>query len=150
MFKRIAVLIFLLIIGINSAKADIRWLSDLDMALYKAKKQNKLVLIYIYSPHCGYCKKMDRTTFRDKKIQEIIKRYFIPVKVDSNSPEGETIKNEYGYLGTPTFHFLEPNGKKIKSIFGAWEKEDFLMILKYFAKGYYKKMNMTEYFMNEN
>ncbi len=150
MFKKTAVFILILGICITSAKADIKWLKDLDTALYKAKKQNKLILIYIYSPHCGYCKKMDRTTFKDKEIQEILKKYFIPVKVDKDSPEGEMIKAEYGYLGTPTFHFLEPDGKKIKSIFGAWEKEDFLLILKYFAEGYYKKMSMTEYFMNEN
>ena len=150
MFKKVVIVLFLITFGISSAKAEIRWLYDLDMALYKAQKQNKLILIYIYSPHCGYCKKMDRTTFKDREIQEIIKKYFIPVKVDKDSPQGEMIKAEYGYLGTPTFHFLESNGKKIKSIFGAWEKKDFLMILKYFAKGYYKKMNMTEYFMNEN
>ncbi len=150
MLKNLVFLILFLGMVVVSAKADIRWLKDLDTALYKAEKQNKLILIYIYSPHCGYCKKMDRTTFKDKKVQEMIKKYFIPVKVDKDSPEGEIIKAEYGYLGTPTFHFLEPDGKKIKSIFGAWKKDDFLMILKYFAEGYYKKMNMTEYFMNEN
>ncbi len=150
MAKKLSFTILALMFVVVSAKAEIRWLKDLDLALYKAKKQNKLVLIYIYSPHCGYCKKMDRTTFRDKEVQEFIKKYFIPVKVDSNSPEGEIIKEEYGYLGTPTFHFLEPDGKKIKSIFGAWEKKDFLLILKYFAEGHYKKTTMTEYFMNEN
>jgi thioredoxin-related protein len=150
MAKNLGLFLLTLVFLVSLAKADIRWLKDLDLALYKAKKQNKLVLVYIYSPHCGYCKRMDRTTFRDKEIQEYVEKYFIPVKIDSNSPEGEMIKTEYGYLGTPTFHFIEPDGKKIKSIFGAWEKKDFLMILKYFAEGHYKKMTMTEYFMEEN
>ncbi len=137
-------LVFVLLIGISLA--DVRWLS-LKEGLKKAKKERKMILIYITSKHCQYCKKMDRTTFKRKSIQEYINRYFIPIKVEKDSYEGKKVKNMYGYVGTPTFHFLEPDGKKVKTLFGAWKPEEFLGILKYFAEGHYKHVNMTEYFM---
>ncbi|RMA96134.1 thioredoxin family protein [Hydrogenothermus marinus] len=131
-----------------SAFADIKW-QPYEEAFKKAKEQNKLVMIYIFSPSCHYCKRMEATTFKDKKVQEIVNKYFIPVKIRKCSKIGQEVRKEYGYLGTPTFHFIESSGKKVKSIFGAWKKEDFLKILKYFYEGHYKKKSMTDYFLEE-
>lgn len=138
-----------MLLAINlSVLADVKWL-DYQEAFYKAKKENKIVMIYIYSPECHYCKEMEATTFKDKEVQETINKYFAPVKVRKCLELGLEIRKEYGYLGTPTFHFVKPDGKKIKSIFGAWKKEDFLKILKYFYEGHYKTKSMTEYFLQE-
>jgi len=129
-----------------SAVAKINW-EKYENAFKKASEESKLVLIYIYSLECHYCKEMDETTFQDKKVQDVVNKYFVPVKVRKCSEDGLEIRREYGYLGTPTFHFIEANGKKLKSIFGAWKKEDFLKILKYFYEKHYKTKSMTEYFM---
>ncbi len=138
-----------MLLAINlSTFADVKWLSYKD-AFSKARKENKIVMIYLYSPECHYCKEMDETTFKDKKVQEIINKYFAPVKVRKCIELGLKVRKKYGYLGTPTFHFIKPDGKKIKSIFGAWKKEDFLKILKYFYEGHYKTKSMTEYFLQE-
>jgi len=142
------ILIAIVLIISNFSFADINW-ANLKDAFKKAKKENKLVMIYIYSIHCQYCKKMERTTFNDKEVQNILNKYFVPVKVEKDSEEGIKVKNKYGYFGTPTFHFITSDGRKIKSLFGAWEKEDFLKILQYFYTKMYKQKSMTEYFMEE-
>jgi thioredoxin-related protein len=140
-----AIMVALVLIS-KTVLADINW-ENYENAFIKAKKEKKLVMIYIYSPECHYCKEMEETTFKDKQVQQTVNRYFVPVKVRKCSKDGQEIRKEYGYLGTPTFHFIEPNGKKIKSIFGAWIKEDFLKILKYFYEKHYKTKSMTDYFM---
>ena len=141
------VIVMVLTLSIT-AFAKINWV-DYEDAFIKAKKENKIIMIYIYSPDCHYCKEMDATTFKDPDVQEIINRYFIPVKVRKCLENGLEVGKEYGYLGTPTFHFIQPNGKKIKSIFGAWRKKDFLQILRYFYEEHYKKKSMTEYFLEQ-
>ncbi len=149
MLKISKFVIVLLLATLSISFADIHWITDLDKGFKKAQKEKKLILIYVYSPKCHYCKEMERTTFKSKKVQEMIEKYFVPLKIRKCSEDGQFVKMEYGYFGTPTFHFLEPDGTKIKSIFGAWKEKEFLKILEYFAKGYYKKMNMTEYFMRD-
>ncbi len=143
MTKRV---VFLLLFLIGFSFADIRWYS-LEDGLKKAEKERKYVLIYITSKHCHYCREMDKTTFKDDKVQRYLNTYFVPIKVEKTSKEGLLVRKKYGYMGTPTFHFLEADGKKIKTLFGAWNKEEFLKILKFFAEKHYKKESMTEYFM---
>ncbi len=141
---RIAVVIFFLLIGFSFG--NVSWYS-LKEGLKKAKEENKPIVIYITSKHCQYCKKMDRTTFQDKQVIDYLEKHFVPIKVEKSSKDGLEVRKIYGYVGTPTFHFLTPDGKKIKTLFGAWKPDEFLGILKYFAEGHYKKINMTEYFM---
>ncbi len=140
--------VFLLLIVVSSSFGEIKWYG-LNDGFQKAIKEKKLIMIYIYSPKCHYCKRMEATTFKDKQVQEVINRYFVPIKVRKCSENGMFVKEEYGYMGTPTFHFIKPDGNKIKGIFGAWPKEDFLKILKYFYTGAYKTKSMTDYFMEE-
>lgn len=135
--------ILLLLIGF--AKAEIKWYNYQE-GLKEAQKSNKLIFIYIYSPSCHYCDIMDFKVFESDRVENLLNQYFIPIKVRKCSKEGIEIRNKYGFTGTPMFYFLEPDGKKIKTIFGAWEEKDFVKILEYFAYGYYKKMDMTEYF----
>ncbi len=141
--KKVLAVFFILI---GTSFGDVKWLS-LKEGLKKAKEEKKLVVIYITSKHCQYCRKMENTTFKDKEIQEFMNEHFIPIKAEKNSKDGWVVRKKYGYVGTPTFHFLEPDGKKIKTLFGAWTSDEFMGILRYFAEGHYKTINMTEYFM---
>ncbi len=140
-----ALIVFLLFIG--TANSKINWETDLDKAFKKAEKENKLLLIYLYSPRCHYCKIMEKKVFSDDKVQHYINENFIPVKIRKCSDDGQFLKVHYGYVGTPMFYFINQDGDLIKSIFGAWDKKDFMKILRYFAEGHYKKIPMTEYFM---
>jgi thioredoxin-related protein len=142
------ILIFILtLFGIS--KAEINWV-PLDKAFEIAKKENKLVFVYIYSPSCHYCDIMDFNVFDSRKVEDMLNRQFVPVKLRKCSKEGIEFRKKYGFVGTPMFYFLEPDGKKIKAIFGAWEEKDFVKILEYFSSGSYKTMDMNEFFMKTN
>lgn len=140
-------LFLLLFIGI--AKADINWI-HYEKAFDLAKKENKLIFVYVYSPSCHYCDIMEFNVFDSKRVEDLLNKKFIPVKLRKCSKEGIEFRKKYGFMGTPMFYFLEPDGKKIKSIFGAWEEKDFFKILTFFASGSYKNMGMNEFFMKNN
>ncbi len=144
MMRKVAVIVVFII---GFANADIKWETDLNTAFERAEKENRLLMIYLYSPRCHYCKFMEEKVFPAKEVQEIVNKNFVPVKVRKCTDDGQFIKVHYGYMGTPMFYFVKPDGDLIKSIFGAWQKKDFLKILEYFAGGHYKRVPMTEYFM---
>ncbi|ACN98672.1 thioredoxin family protein [Sulfurihydrogenibium azorense] len=140
--------ILALLVLIGFSNAQINWV-PYNQAFEKAKKENKIVFIYIYSPSCHYCDIMDFNVFESKRVEELLNKHFIPVKLRKCSNEGIEVRKKYGFVGTPMFYFLNPDGSKIKTIFGAWEEKDFVKILNYFASGSYKEMTMDEYFMKQ-
>ncbi|BCD63121.1 hypothetical protein NitYY0826_C2011 [Nitratiruptor sp. YY08-26] len=117
--KKIFLLIPLIMFGI-----DYHSYKD---AVKKAKELHKPVMIEITSSHCHYCKWMESTTLQDKEVVSFIQKNFIPVRIDVSKEE---IPKGIEYSMTPTFIFMDPKGRIIKKIPGAWKKEDFLKILK--------------------
>ena len=68
---------------------EIKWISFLD-AVALNKKQPKKMIIDVYTDWCGWCKTMDRTTFKNKDVVHYINQYFYAVKFDAESKD--TIK----------------------------------------------------------
>ena len=102
-----------------------------DNALKKAQSEDKIIMIKATAPHCHFCIKMDREVLVEDEVRQALQKDFIVVSVDVSKkslPLGLTASM------TPTFFFIFPDkntGKvKTKSIPGAWNKEDFLEILK--------------------
>jgi len=96
------------------------------VALERAKKENKIIMIKATSEHCHYCKKMDREVLIDDTVVEAINKDFISVVVD--------VSKEQMPLGidasmTPSFFFVDKSAQVIKTIPGSWNKMDFLVIL---------------------
>ncbi len=131
------------------APAEISWLSY-DVGMARAKKEGKHVLIDFYTTWCGYCKKMDRSTFRDKAVVGFISKSMVAVKVnaESNKPimhegkrltERELSRRVYGVRGYPTYWFVSPKGEKLFYIPGYRSGPDFLNFAEYAGGGHYKK-----------
>lgn len=96
-------------------------------AMKKAKKEQKIVVIEATSKRCHYCKKMDREVLSDEDVVTALSKDFVLVKVDVSS---QKLPLELKSTMTPTFFFVNPEEKLIKTIPGSWSKEDFLEILK--------------------
>ena len=99
-------------------------------ALKKAKQEDKIIIIKATAPHCRYCVKMEKIC-RDPDIVKLLNQSFVVVPVDLSQ---ETLPLDLHASMTPTFFFVFVNKKndkvKIKRIPGAWNKEDFIDILK--------------------
>jgi len=126
--------------GATKAKpAKIEWLKY-DQGLAKARREGKHVLVNFTTAWCGYCKKMNRDVFSDKKVIAAIDAHFVAVKVDGDSKRGLDIdgykitekdlaRREFGVPGYPTYWFLESDGAKLGYLRGYQPKEQFMKAL---------------------
>lgn len=143
---------------------EINWLtwSEVEEAL---KKEKKKVFVDVYTDWCGYCKKMDKTTFKDKEIIKYINENFYAVKFDAENKETITLDgNKYKYvksgkrgynqlaadllkgrLSYPTIVFLNDDLSLIQPIPGYLDAKKMEVIVTYFAENNHKKTPWTRY-----
>jgi len=108
------------------AFAELKWASSYDAALAQAAKEKKKVMVMLSREECPACEYMEEIVFEEKAVANEIHSNFIPVHLDIHKdfiPEG------LGYIGTPTFHFLDAKGKKIGRHDGGANIPSFLGIL---------------------
>lgn len=127
-----------------------------DEGLKAAREEDKHIFINFTSNWCGYCKKMDRTTFKETEIIKMLNEDFVSVKVNGDSKkelnvdgykitERDLARSEYGVRGYPSFWFLKPNGEKL-GVLPGYQKADVLLEVLFFMKtGLYNKMTFNEF-----
>lgn len=107
-----------LIIQAGNGFIEVENPGDWEVVLQKAKSQNKLVLVDMYTDWCGYCKMMDRDVFSDKEYQEELASQYIPVKIDGDSGFGKKFVADYKVQGFPTFIFFDANAQVLDRVEG--------------------------------
>jgi len=65
---------------------DINWLTW-EEAIVANKKTQKKIVIDVYTDWCGWCKRMDATTFKDPKVEAYIAENFYAVKFNAEQRE---------------------------------------------------------------
>lgn len=86
----------------------IRWLPwDFD-AFVRAREESKPVLLSITAAWCQGCLEMERTTYADVAVQDLVGASFVPVRVDAD--KRPDIADRYMLGGLPTTAFLTPDG----------------------------------------
>ncbi len=87
---------------------------------YLDKSSSKLTLLDFYSPHCGYCQKMEKPY---DKIQMRHKDKVRFVRVDLSMKHNNKIRKAFHNPGTPTYILFTPQGKPLARVIGADEKQ---------------------------
>lgn len=111
---------------VSCAFAELKWAPSYDAALEKATKEKKKVMVMLSREECPACEYMNDIVFEEKAVVNEIHKHFVPVHLDIHKdfiPEG------LGYIGTPTFHFLDAKGKKIGRHDGGANVPTFMGIL---------------------
>lgn len=131
-----------------------------DKALEIAKEDNKHVIAYFTTVWCGYCKMMQRTTFKDPAVVAIMTNDFVLAWTDGDSKNvlkvadksgkivdmtERQLTKSFGVRGYPTFIFLKPDGTGIAPVSGYWKADKFKIALEYISSGSYEKMQFSEF-----
>ncbi len=165
--KKLALLLTILIFSgvglqqadrITSSTADITWYS-LEDAQKQARSTDKKVVIYMEASWCGYCKKMEREVFPKEEVQQMLHKYYYPVRLDIESEKliqfrgKEMTEQEFArsirLTGTPTYLFLDGEGKILGKQPGFIPADTFKALLAYVGTGAYGQMKFEEYLKNE-
>jgi thiol:disulfide interchange protein DsbD len=100
----------------------IHW-TDFGAGIKEARAQQQPLLVNFSASWCGYCKKMDRTTWRDPAVLAMLDAV-VPVLVDiesttrQNGFQGVELASQYQVSSTPTLVLLDGRGQVISRSMG--------------------------------
>jgi thiol-disulfide isomerase/thioredoxin len=94
--------------------------------LSKAKAENKLVFIDVYTSWCGPCKIMVRDVFPQKVVGDKFNANFINFKIDAEKGEGIDVAKKYAVKAYPTYLFVNGDGTLVYRSVGSMPVEKFL------------------------
>lgn len=100
---------------LQHAYNPVNWHQWGDIAIQKAKKEDKPIILSIGYSACHWCHVMERECFENEQIAELMNRYFICIKVDREErPDIDAIYIEAvqamgGQAGWPLNVFLMPD-----------------------------------------
>lgn len=148
----------------STASGQVKWITW-EEAQAKAQKEPRKVIVDVYTQWCGWCKKMDATTFDEQGIADYINKNFYAVKFDAEMKSDINLNGRiykyihtgssgyhelageitFGKLSYPTIVFLDEKFNVLQPLPGYKDASSLMMIMKYFAENYYKTTPWKKY-----
>jgi len=164
--KKALLILVLTVLGMNAALAqeEVKWYS-IDEAVQMASEEPRVLVIDVYTDWCGWCKRMDATTFSDPEIVQIMNKHFYPVKLNAEGKEDIVIgertfkfvqSGQRGYheiaaivtkgrLSYPTISYVDDQGRVLEAAPGFKTPDQFKVHLSYYAGEAYKTKTFQEF-----
>ena len=104
------------------------WLANLEQAKEESQKSRKPILLQFEMDGCGGCKKLYEETYPDGKVEEEMNEWFVLLKLDLI--KDREIRRELSGYWTPSFYFLDHNGKSYYNFNGYLPPDEFRLMLR--------------------
>jgi len=162
-------ILILLLLSLNFMPSNntevVKWYT-FQQAIDLQRTKPKKIIVDVYTEWCGWCKKMDASTFTNPAVVKYMNQNFYCVKF--NAEGGDTIfiagqrftnKNYgkarsvhdfarillQGNLSYPSYVFMDEKSKGITIVKGYQPKDRWMQYLSYIAKNKYKTMTYDQY-----
>lgn len=145
-----------------SCFSQINWV-PFEKAMELSKIDGKPVLVDVYTDWCGWCKRLDATTYQDSAVVSYINSHYHATKFNAETNDkimyrdtvyekkGKThdlaIKLLYGKMSYPTTLFMIEEMNMVAPIPGYLTRETIQPYLFYFGEQAYKLNNTWEIFL---
>lgn len=164
--------VLILFLALTSFRTDsairkeegIQWIS-IEEAYAKTQKEPRKVLVDLYTDWCGWCKVMDRETYKNAEVIDYINKKYYAVKLNAEQREAITLgsqKFEFiaeGQKGIhqialaltnnqpsfPTTIFLDDKFQMIQPLPGYMKAKEFHEVITFFGDNYNKKESFEDY-----
>lgn len=150
-------------VAVHAQQTQVKWL-NWPQVQQEMKKKPKKVFVDVYTDWCGWCKKMDATTFENNFIAKYMSDNFYCVKFNAETREdivfkGETYKSDgrFSSLATfllqnrmsfPTTIYLDEDLNLINIVPGYMDPKMAEQIMSFHASNSYKTTPWEEYQKN--
>lgn len=140
----------------------IKWMG-FEEAVAASKKKPKKIFIDVYTDWCGWCKRMDATTFKDPEVVKYMNENYYAVKFDAEGRDNIIFKEQVfryaadkkkhelaiallqGKMSFPSTVYLDEKQDVITVVPGYLKSDRMTRVLTFFEEGYYKKMAFDKF-----
>lgn len=144
---------------------SIEWMSFEEAVELNEAGDERAVFIDVYTDWCGWCKRMDATTFKDTSVVRLMNQHFIAVKLDGEEKDTITFRDHdfvfvpngrrgyhelaatllQGKMSYPTFAFLDKNLSIVTLAPGYQAASGFTTILEFIGEGHYSDTSFEDF-----
>lgn len=153
--------------GLLQAQEKINWISIEELEAAQAEEPRK-VFIDLYTDWCGWCKRMDKTTFDNPGLAAYINKHYYAVKLNAETQDTiHFLGNDFVYvangrkgynqlaaalangkLSYPTIVYMDENLQVIQPVPGYMDAQSFEQIITYLAGNHHQEQPFDQYKQN--
>ena len=102
----------------SNSKKGLNWGNDYNNALAMAKKEDKIVYLFIGADVCTHCDRFKEQTLSNEELIETMKEDYVLLYM---SRDRHNIPDGFEKYGVPMHYFLSADGKQVAHIVGSRE-----------------------------
>ena len=168
--KKLILIVTLAFLGmVGKAQEKINWM-DFSEAIEASQKAPKKIFIDVYTDWCGWCKRMDQTTFQNPVIVKYMNEHFYAVKFDAERNDtivfmghtftgmtrGDGRKGAHqlaqallqGKMSYPSYVLMNEDARILQVIGGYQDAKQFEPLIHFFGDDAYKIMSGDDFLKN--
>lgn len=101
--NKLLTFLFVSLFMVSANAVELNRYLNYEKAIKIAKKENKKVLMFVYSTHCPWCLKMKKNTLHNDKITKYINKNFILLM---SNQDDDSFPEEFRAQMVPTTYFI--------------------------------------------